>query len=231
MSSAPVKVWLHRRFVARTGVKPVTLLRGVLGLERALRTGQDVDAVARRLTRGWGNPRYAASPELVATIIRHAAQPGSSLVECGSGVTTLVLAAASKHLGVRAVTLENDVVWAARVRRRLRAVGLPADGVIHRPLAARGGCDWYDVLPGDLPDVVDLVVCDGPPASTTGGREGVLRLVEQARPAVIVLDDVDRDAERALLARMVAAGYEAEPPVLSGTSAHAVLRSVGGSGA
>lgn len=219
-----IKIWLHRHFVARTGMKPVSLVLGVAGLRRALRTGQNVEGVAKRLARGWGNPRYAASPDLVATVIRQAGRSEGTIAECGSGVTTIVLAAAHKHLGTEVVTFENDETWATTVRRRLRLLRLPDHGVLHRPLVTRPDFDWYDVRPGDLSGPVGLLICDGPPASTRGGRTGVMELVENARPVVLVLDDTDREAERELSARVEARGYAIEPSIPHASDAHVVLR-------
>lgn len=218
------KVWAHRRFVARTGMKPVSLVLGVVGLRRALRTGRNVEVVASRLTRGWGNPRYAASPDLVATVIREAARSDGAMAECGSGVTTIVLASARKHLGAEAITFENDEMWAATVRRRLRALRLPHDGVLHRPLVERPEYDWYDVRPGDLSGGVGFLLCDGPPASTRGGRTGVIELVETARPAVVVLDDTDRVAERELCGRLEARDYSTDSRSARPSGAYVVLR-------
>lgn len=205
------KRWLHRRLVARSGVKPVALVAGVLGLRRALLEGHNVDQVAARLARGWGNPEFAAAPELLAAVIREAAASKSAIVECGGGVTSVVLAAARKHLGAEVVTLEHDPQWARIVQRRLRALRLHHDGVLDRPLEDRGGYDWYAVGGADLPQRIGLVICDGPPASTRGGRSGVAELVDRIWPPdVVLLDDTHRDAESALVAQLEGLGYSSQ---------------------
>lgn len=202
------KRWLHRHVVARSGVKPVALVAGVLGLRRALLQGRDVDQVADRLARGWGNPEFAAAPELLAAVIREAAASRSAIVECGSGATSVVLAAARKYLGAEVVTLEHDPHWARIVQRRLRALRLHYDGVLVRPLEDRGDYDWYAVRDADLPQRIGLVICDGPPASTRGGRSGVTELVDRAGPPeVVLLDDTQREAESALATQLEGLGY------------------------
>ena len=76
--------------------------------------------------------------------------------------------------------------------------------MIHAPLEGRPL--WYclDAL-ADLPDVIDLLVVDGPPADRPG--EGLRRApalaVLDARlsdGAVVYLDDLDRPGEQAVIA-------------------------------
>ena len=54
-----------------------------------------------------------------------------------------------------------------------------------------------------MPRTFRLVICDGPPSDTHGGRYGVLPLLQarMAPAAIILLDDVDRAGEREVLAR------------------------------
>lgn len=205
------KRWLHRRFVIRGGVRPVPLLRGAIGLRRALLEAREIDHVALLLSRGWGNPEFAAAPELIAAVIRDVAGSRNAVVECGSGVTSVVLAAARKHLGTEVVTLEHDANWAATVERRLRVLGLHHDGVLVRPLENRDGASWYSVTRGDLPQRVGLAICDGPPASTRGGRMGILELLDRPwTPDVVLLDDTHRESERTLAEQVDGLGYSHE---------------------
>jgi hypothetical protein len=137
----------------------------------------------------------------------------TTIVECGSGVSTVVLARLLRQRGRGTlVAVEHDAGWAARVGELLTAEGL--DGVarvVHAPLS--GVAPWYDhdVLEA-LPTAIDLLVVDGPPAHAAG--EGLRRAPaleffdpRLAPGATVVLDDVDRPGERDVLA-----GWEAATP-------------------
>ena len=142
------------------------------------------------------------------------------VVECGSGVSTVLLARALRDAGGGMLhSLEHDPAWAARVRGLLEREGL--DGiatVIEAPLRphplARSRCGWYAGealrrLPGSD---IDLLLVDGPPASEPGLGEArypaLPALADRlATEAVVALDDVNRPGEAAVLA-----AWEAETP-------------------
>ncbi len=66
-----------------------------------------------------------------------------------------------------------------------------------------GEFDWYAAPPEDLPKNFGLVICDGPPGGTVGGRYGLFpRMRSHLAPdCVVLLDDAGRTAEQATLAR------------------------------
>jgi hypothetical protein len=74
--------------------------------------------------------------------------------------------------------------------------------VLHAPLKAYAGFHWYEMAADLLPDDIDLVICDGPPGNTPGGRFGLMPVVgpRLARQCVILLDDTHRRSERRLIA-------------------------------
>lgn len=205
-------------------MRPVALLVGSVQLRRALRGTASADGAAGWLVRGWGNPRYAASPELLASVIRATQVADAPIVECGSGVTSVVLAAAHKHLGTRVVSLEHDPRWASTVRRRLKHLGHRHEFLLHRPLEAGERADWYSVLPGDLPAQIGVLLCDGPPASTRGGRLGVLQAIVETSPTIVIIDDVERPAETELCRQVENLGYSIVDRTTGPGSSHAVLR-------
>ena len=130
------------------------------------------------------------------------------IVECGSGVSTVVLARLLRERDAgRLVALEHDRHWAALMHEQLRREAL--DGiarVLHAPL--QGEPPWYaPARLRELPDEIDLLLVDGPPAYDAGHetrRAPALprlqaRLVEGA---AVVLDDIARPGERDVLARL-----------------------------
>jgi Methyltransferase domain len=127
------------------------------------------------------------------------------IVECGSGLSTVVLARLLRERGEGAlVALEHDSHWAALVEEQLRREDLGEIARVHyAPLG--GEPPWYDLHAGDrLPDKVDLLIVDGPPAFDPrhGNRRAPAlswfkdRLVDGA---TVILDDIDREGEREVL--------------------------------
>ena len=136
----------------------------------------------------------------------------TSVVECGSGASTVVLARLLRERGAGTlVSVEHDPAWAALTRDLLRREQLDATArVIHAPLT--GDPPWYapGPLAAALPATVDLLVVDGPPAFKPGHehrRAPALPFFEDrlADGAVVVLDDLQRPGERD-----VVAGWEAQ---------------------
>ena len=131
------------------------------------------------------------------------------LVECGSGYSTLVLARLLAGRGGGAlISLEHDAAWAQRVAEALEAEALSAS-IVHAPLEpnplARGDCGWYAVSSlRALPDRIDLLLVDGPPAGEPGREESrypALPLLGErlGADALVVLDDIDRAGEQRVL--------------------------------
>jgi Methyltransferase domain len=137
----------------------------------------------------------------------------TSVVECGSGASTVLLARLLRERGAGTlVSIEHDAGWAALTTDLLRRERLDAAArVVHAPLT--GDPPWYapEPLEGALPDSVDLLVVDGPPAFEPGHehrREPALGFFEErlADGAAVVLDDLQRAGEREVLARWEARG-------------------------
>lgn len=132
----------------------------------------------------------------------------TSVVECGSGASTVLLARLLRQRGAGTLTaVEHDEEWAARVRDLLRREHLDAVAtVVHAPLT--GEPAWYDhaALEESLPAAIDLLVVDGPPAFEPQDAHRRLPALTSFEPrltpdATVFLDDVDRAGERHVLAR------------------------------
>jgi predicted O-methyltransferase YrrM len=128
------------------------------------------------------------------------------IVECGSGVSTIVLARLlrERHAG-RVVALEHDGHWARLVQDHLRREALDTIArVLHAPL--QGEPLWYGLAGLDeVPDEVDLLVVDGPPAFDPGHgtrrAPALPRFAERlVAGATVVLDDIGRPGERKVIA-------------------------------
>jgi hypothetical protein len=154
--------------------------------------------VLERLVYGWGNQGWAAREEYLSACIAQTLVTAGPILECGSGLTTAVLGAIAADRGIAYCALEHDVEWAARVRGTVDRLGLSSVNVIHAPLRNFGEFCWYDVPMNAIPPVFAMVVCDGPPGYTEGGRYGLVPVMESriARDGVILLDDAERKRER-----------------------------------
>ena len=128
------------------------------------------------------------------------------IVECGSGVSTVLLARLLRQRvsGATIVSLEHDAQWAALVTSMLRRESLlDIARVVLAPLG--GDPPWYArEAMTEMPDDVDLLVVDGPPAHAKGHgtrRAPALAAFEPrlSETATIVLDDADRPGERQVL--------------------------------
>ena len=145
---------------------------------------------------------------VVCNEIVHGAR--TRIVECGSGVSTVVLARLLRERGAgRLVALEHDRDWAALVREQLRREALDGTArVLDAPL--EGEPPWYGPARlVEVPDEVDLLVVDGPPACDAGHgmrRAPALPRFEECLVvgAAVMLDDIARPGERDVLA-----GWEA----------------------
>jgi len=135
------------------------------------------------------------------------------VVECGSGVSTVVLARLLRERGAGSVVaIEHDEAWATLVRDLLRREALEdVARVVHAPLA--GDPPWYSPEALDeLPEEIDLLVVDGPPADAAGEEHRRAPALGFFEPrlipgAIVVLDDVQRPGERGVLA-----SWEADTP-------------------
>lgn len=129
------------------------------------------------------------------------------IVECGSGVSTVLLARLLRELNAGSlIALEHDRHWAALVQAQLQREAL--DGiarVVHAPL--KGDPPWYGWdEPSEHPNDIDLLIVDGPPACGPGQgarREPALAQFAQqlTATAAVILDDINRPGERATIAR------------------------------
>jgi predicted O-methyltransferase YrrM len=139
------------------------------------------------------------------------------VAELGAGVSTVVLARLLAPRGGSLTTVEHDPEWTQVVRSLLRADRI-TDGVrvIEAPLEphsfALGEAPWYAASALEsLPEGIDLLLVDGPPAGVEGlGRSRYPALpalaAKLALGAVVMLDDADRPGEREVLERWQADG-------------------------
>lgn len=190
-------------------------------LLRRLRDGEfeitTSDHSLKRLSWAWGNTAWSAGPGFIHTALQLTDGTDSPVLECGSGLSTLIIGARLARRDQRLVALEHDMRWYLRIAVLLQRHALRNVTLCYARLRDYGDFAWYDVesIPQELR--FGLVLCDGPPGKTSGGRYG---LVPMMRPrltadATILLDDYQRDDERTIAER-----WAAELPASLQTVAH-----------
>ena len=151
---------------------------------------------------------WSAAADFLHVIARHClANKPAVIVECSSGLTTLVLAGCCRLNGCGHVySLENGDDYAANTRDVLDGFSLNEFAtVIHAPLqnTAIGGDDylWYSLDELHATDI-DMLVIDGPPGFLQKhSRYPAMPLLYDrlSDGCAVFLDDAARDDEKAIV--------------------------------
>lgn len=159
-----------------------------------------------RLVRGWGNEAWSADGSLLTTMLDWFPKTSGTIAECGSGISTLVLATAARATGRRLFSFEHDPDWAARLKRNLPDNLRGSADLCVTPIRDYGEFDWYSLKDVQLPADIGFVVCDGPPGSTRGGRYGLGPVLKPylAPGCIVLLDDTQRSSEHEVVLRWCA---------------------------
>lgn len=154
--------------------------------------------------RGW-----AGSPDFLLHVARHTlARKPQVVVECSSGVSTVVLARCMQLNGHGHVfSLEHDSIYSRKTREMLLEHGLESWAeVIDAPLVTKDSATpWYDesAFPAGLHNV-ELLVVDGPPQATAklARYPAMGRLLSRmSTHFTIFVDDAARADETEMVAR------------------------------
>lgn len=162
--------------------------------------------VLQRLQFGWGNEGFAAQTEYLEEVARMAATTSGPILECGSGLTTILMGLLAGRRGVETWSLEHIPDWRARVVYALEQFEIARAHVCSVVMRDYEGFAWYDAPLAKLPKEFQLAICDGPPGETHGGRYGLLPVLGDRLPAgsVILFDDANRKGEAEVLQRWTA---------------------------
>lgn len=200
-----------RAFLPRRAVRTIVAVRAATIFRRALRRLIDLppgeipsENLLAQLVRGWNNDNFVATPQYLRAIAEACAAARLPILECGSGLTTIVCATmAAKAGGAEMWTLEHHLAWFDRVRAATRTIGSKNLHLQLAPLRTYGEFDWYDVPIDRMPNRFGLVICDGPPGTTRGGRYGLIPVLagRLAPGTLILVDDAHREAEHAVIER------------------------------
>jgi predicted O-methyltransferase YrrM len=199
---------------AATGVLLYAVLYVMVQMGRQARNTEDTHVLASLL--GPHTPplgTWAIEADFGGLIYQEMQSRPQVVVECGSGVTTLLIAACLRAQGSgRLYSLEHDAHFAVVTRERLEAAGLSEwVELIVAPLTeqcfdGRRGT-WYDEIEASkVPGGIDLLIVDGPPDVRAWARWPALEVFhDRLNPgATLLLDDGRRRHERRVASRWAA---------------------------
>jgi predicted O-methyltransferase YrrM len=155
------------------------------------------------LVYGWGNEGWSALDDYLKACIEAAMTSPGPILECGSGLSTLLLGVVAEQRGFRIYSLEHSADWASRLQKVLHDLRVGSVTLCLAPIRDYGEFSWYEAPRESLPASFEVVICDGPPRYTPGGRYGLLPVMRDriSRGALILLDDAGRPDERAIAKR------------------------------
>lgn len=148
-----------------------------------IRNGEDTTDTYREAIRKVANP-FGADMDLLKSVSKMARNTDGPILEIGSGLSTIVMAAASKET---VWCFEHDERYAVSTRHMAHEAGVDNIALVACPL--KDG--WYDVADdlAELPERFALALVDGPPRMF-GDRFKFFDVLAD-RCEIIIVDDAD----------------------------------------
>ncbi len=149
----------------------------------------------------WGNYGFMAGLNYLKQIARATDETKGPILECGSGLTTLLMAMLTKGRNIHIYSLEHHPIWQEKMTKTCQKLGFDHVSIINAPLKNFGDYDWYDVDKANLPMDFNLVICDGPPGKIKGSRYGLIPEMDKhlTESCTILLDDAGRKNEKQVI--------------------------------
>lgn len=158
--------------------------------------------------RGW-----AISPDFAELLLGEILiRKPKNIVEFGSGVSTLIIGyALEMNKRGKLTSFEHDMYYGAKTIQNIKLHGLEEYAeVIHAPI---GGINinnreskWYSIDKTKIPEKIDILVVDGPPARTDNeARYPALPYLMDclANDAIVIMDDGIRQEEKDICKRWI----------------------------
>jgi Methyltransferase domain len=200
------------------------LRRDLAVLNRVLHSGRAPPVrLLSQLVRNWGNESWSADTALLESIIEWFPRTTGLTVECGSGLSTLLLASLATTHDRQVWSLEQDTSWAEKVKDALSPQMRTHVEVLVAPICQYPDFDWYCADAVSSLSAIEFIVCDGPPGSTRGGRYGLAPILKAriVPGCILVLDDSHRPEERSIIEKW---RHEIGAVVVDERGTHSVLR-------
>lgn len=157
-------------------------LRHVCAKVRAnTHTLKDINEALAYMGNEWG-----AQADVLTLAIKYAREADGPIIETGSGLSTVLMAAASKYV---VFCLEHDPLYVAKIRQLCVEAGTPNVGLCAMPL--KDG--WYDLDSfNGLPESFAFGLNDGPPR-LLGDR---MKFFDRIDCPLVVCDDANSYRDR-----------------------------------
>lgn len=172
-----------------------TLSRTLQQLARLPARGMPSRRMLTSLRVSWGNEGWSGSLEYLEEVAGRAITATGPILECGSGLTTILLGLLAGKRGIEVWSLENMEEWHAYVSAMLRQHSISGVRLCFSPFREYGNFAWY-APPSEMPKNFALVICDGP-GDSYAGRYGLLPVLGQwlSVGALILVDDSSEMAD------------------------------------
>jgi len=157
----------------------------------------------KKLRLGWDNQGWDAKLDYFEEIARRAVTTKGPILECGSGLSSLVMGYLAGKRNVEVWSLEHNSDWHRRVSSVIKRHRVPGLNLCLAPLRDYGEFNWYDPPLAEMPEKFGLVICDGPPDLAHGGRYGLLPVLGNRieSGSVILFDDAREPGQPEVLQR------------------------------
>lgn len=137
------------------------------------------------LWEAWDNP-WTPDADMLSAINMIARDGTGPILECGSGLSTLILGASGRPV----MSLEHDPAWHKSISQYLEMCDL-SNAVVHRaPIKDK----WYDIAFKSLLDAYSMVLVDGPPRGV-GDRSLVVENIQVTDDCIFIVDDIGTDLD------------------------------------
>lgn len=173
-----------------TGLYSADIKRRSIGMKleiEAIRNCKETPRDIIELTEIWGNSQYSATAEFLMAAILIARETEGKVLELGTGLTTLAIAAAIN--GARNYhAFEQSQEWAKYVNGELKKYGI--DNVLVNVCSVVNG--WYNTK---IDQDYGLIICDGPQSANL--RMNMFNHFTPKRGTKIIIDDykdIDNEA-------------------------------------
>ena len=203
----------HRRLLGR-------LRRSLAGLDAVTAPEQLTLEMMERIANAWSNRSYSGDPGFLLQMARLAFTSTGPVLDCGSGISTVVAARLVARRGETVVSLEQDQEWHRHLARVLADLRVENVQLWYTPLRPFDDFVWYDLGDRRLPARFGLISCDGPavysaawPAALyQSWRVGVVPVLLELKVDFdwILLDDETDPRARGVIARWGALGVPLE---------------------
>jgi predicted O-methyltransferase YrrM len=160
----------------------------------------------KKLRLGWDNQGWDAKLDYFEEIARRVVATKGPILECGSGLSTVVMGYLAGRRNVELWSLEHNPDWYRRVSGVIKRREAPGINLCLAPLRDYKEFNWYDPPLAEMPAKFSLVICDGPPDLSHGGRYGLMPILGDRLESgtVILFDDAREPGQPEVLQRWMA---------------------------